>query len=167
MSQPDRGDTLAVARHSRGMKWIDIPPTWLVACLAVAWWVGQSHPLGLSFGGSWVGLPAGLLVGGGLILMGLALIEMRKWRTTVIPHHVPTHMVTSGIYKRTRNPIYVGDLMILAGMVLYWDAPLALPLVPILMWVLEKRFIIPEEARLRSAYKADFFRYTQKTRRWV
>lgn len=150
-----------------GMKWIDLPPVWLAGALAVAYWIGTHKPLGLSFGGAWAGLPGGLLVGGGVILLVLAIIEMRKWRTTIIPHQEASKLVTSGIFKRTRNPIYLGDVMILAGMILYWDAPLALPLLPILVWLLERRFIIPEENRLRRMFRQDFFRYTQKTRRWI
>lgn len=149
------------------MKYVDLPPVWLAAALALTWWIAQTHPLGLAFNAPWLGLPSGLLVGGGLILMLLAVIEMRKWHTTLMPHEIPSHLVQSGIYRRTRNPIYLGDLMVLAGLILYWDAPLALPLVPVLMWILERRFIIPEENRMRRTFRQDFFRYTQKTRRWV
>jgi protein-S-isoprenylcysteine O-methyltransferase Ste14 len=75
--------------------------------------------------------------------------------------------VQSGIFSRTRNPIYIGDALILLGLILYWDAVLALPLVPIFVWIIEKRFVIPEENRLRRKFRADFARYCQKTRRWV
>ena len=44
---------------------------------------------------------------------------------------------------------------------------LSLPLVPVLLWVLENRFVIPEEDRLRRKFRAEFARYCQKTRRWV
>lgn len=149
------------------MRYIDIPPMWLALCVAISWWIGQVHPLGLELNAPFLGLPGGLLVGAGLLLMLLAVIEMRKWRTTIFPGHTPSHLVQSGIFRRSRNPIYLGDVMVLAGLILYWDAPLALPLVPGLMWLLEHRFIRPEEKRMRQAFKADFFRYTQKTRRWV
>jgi len=76
-------------------------------------------------------------------------------------------LVQSGIFSRTRNPIYLGDLLILAGITLYLDAVLALVLVPVLARVLERRFILPEEDRLRRKFRADFARYCQKTRRWI
>ena len=76
-------------------------------------------------------------------------------------------LIQSGIFKRTRNPIYLGDTLILLGLILRWEAVLALPLVPIFLWILEKRFIIPEENRLRRKFRADFARYCQKTRRWI
>jgi len=52
-------------------------------------------------------------------------------------------------------------------LVLRWDAVAALVLVPLLFWVLETRFVIPEEDRLRRKFRQDFHRYTEKTRRWV
>ena len=76
-------------------------------------------------------------------------------------------MITTGVYGRTRNPIYLADLMILAGLVLAWDAVLSLVLVPLLLWVLERRFVVPEENRLRRVFRADFARYERKVRRWV
>ena len=149
------------------MKWIDIPPVWLIGALAITWQIGQMQPFGLSLDLPVVQLLGGLLVGGGVVLMLLAIMEMRKRHTTVIPHQEADALVTSGIFKRTRNPIYLGDGMILAGLALRWDAPLALILVPVFVWMIEKRFIIPEENMLRRKFRADFARYEQKTRRWV
>lgn len=146
---------------------MDIPPVWLVAALGISWWQVRAWPLGLSFGGAWVDFVGGLLVGGGLVLMALAVFEMRRQRTTVIPHLEADRLVTSGIFSRTRNPIYLGDLLVLLGLILRWDAVLSLPLVPIFLWVIEKRFVIPEEDRLRRKFRADFARYCQKTRRWI
>lgn len=148
-------------------KWIDLPPVWLLAALVAAWHIGASRPFGLSFGGAWAGFAGGLLVGGGLLLMLLAVYEMRRMRTTVIPHRNAERLVTSGIFSRTRNPIYIGDILVLAGLILRWDAVLALPLIPILLWILERRFVIPEEDRLRRKFRIDFARYCQKVRRWV
>ncbi|CUH80047.1 methyltransferase family protein [Tropicibacter naphthalenivorans] len=148
------------------LKWIDMPPVWLLAFLSAAWWQKTYHPMG-GFGPVWADLLGGILVGGGLILMALAIFEMRRHRTTVIPHRTADRIVTSGIFKRSRNPIYLGDSMILTGMILYWDAVLALPLIPIFVWVIEKRFIEPEEDRLRRKFVAEYTRYAQQTRRWV
>ncbi len=149
------------------LKWIDIPPVWLLGFALLAWVQAAYWPLGLSFGGTWADFIGGVFVGGGLVLMALAFAEFRRHRTTVIPHQEAERLITSGIFKRTRNPIYLGDTLILAGLILRWDAVLALPLVPIFVWVIEKRFVIPEEDRLRRRFRADFARYCQKTRRWI
>lgn len=149
------------------MRWLDIPPVWLAAALAVAWWQSGQFSYGLSFGGAWADFLGGLLVGAGVLLALLAVYEMLRQRTTVVPHREAQALVSTGIFSRTRNPIYLGDLLILAGFILSWDAVLSLPLLPILLWVLEKRFVIPEEDRLRRKYRAEFARFCEKTRRWL
>lgn len=148
-------------------RWIDLPPVWLALCLGLAWWQAAYYPMGLSFGGALADFLGGLLVGAGLVLMALAVHEMRRQRTTIIPHREADALVQTGIFSRTRNPIYLGDALILAGCILYWDAVLALPLVPVFVWWIERHFIVPEENRLRRKFRADFARYCQKTRRWV
>lgn len=149
------------------MKWLDMPPVWLLGFLALAWGQVTRFDMGLSLGGAWADFLGGLMVGGGLVLMALAVMEFRKHRTTIIPHETPERMIQSGIFSRTRNPIYLGDVMLLAGFILSWDAVLSLPLIPVFVWILEQRFIEPEEDRLRLSFRMDFARYAQKTRRWV
>ncbi|MCL3882402.1 isoprenylcysteine carboxylmethyltransferase family protein [Marivita sp. GX14005] len=148
-------------------RYIDIPKVWLLAALILAWLQKTFVGFGLSFGPVWADLVGGLLVGGGLVLMALAAYELRRHRTTVMPHETASALVTSGIYSRSRNPIYVADSLILTGMILFWDAVLSLPLVPIFVWVMETRFIIPEENRLRRNFRADYARYEKQTRRWL
>lgn len=149
------------------MKWIDLPPVWLALFVAIAWAQPVYLPMGLSFGGAWADFAGALLVVGGLVLMVLAFVEFRKARTTVIPHRLPTSIIQSGIFSRTRNPIYLGDALVLGGLILRADAVLALPLVAIFVWVIEKRFIQGEESRMRREFKAEFTGYEQKVRRWV
>ncbi len=156
----------APALHDH-MKWIDIPPVWLLLALVATWWIGQLQPMAWAVGGPVTELLGGLLVGGGIVLMLLAAAEMRKQRTTIIPHQEADRLVTSGIFKRSRNPIYLGDTLILAGLALRWEVPVALLLVPLFMGTITVRFIVPEENRLRRKFRADFARYCQKTRRWV
>ena len=133
----------------------------------MAWVQSSQYVYGLSFGGGWADFLGGLLVGGGVVLIALAAYELNRFKTTIIPHETPAKLVTSGIFKRSRNPIYLGDALILTGMILNWDAVLSLPLIPIFVWIIEKRFILPEEKRMRRTFRADFHRYTEQTRRWV
>ena len=160
-------DKRRVALQSGRMKKLDVPPVWLLVALVAAWLIGAYDPWQVSFGGPVVSLVAGLLIGAGVVLTVLAIIEMRKWKTTFVPHQEAAHLVTSGIFKRSRNPIYLGDTLILAGFVLYWDAPLALPLIPIFLWLIERRFVIPEEDGLRRKFPQAFQTYCQNTRRWI
>ncbi len=149
------------------LKWIDIPPMWLLLALVVTWMQATHFSAGLDFGGAWADFAGGLFVGAGLLFMAFALYEMRRFKTTPIPHMEADRLVTTGIFKRSRNPIYLGDALILTGLILRWDAVLSLPLIPVLVWIIERRFIIPEEDRLRRKFRADFARYCQNTRRWL
>lgn len=149
------------------MKWIDLPPVWLLAFIALAWAQATYFPFGLSFGGPWADFLGGVMIGGGVLLMLLALSEFRRHRTTVVPHRTPIRLIQSGIFSRTRNPVYLGDALLLAGVILRFDAVLALPLVPIFVWIIEKRFILGEEDRMRRAFRMEFARYERKVRRWV
>ncbi|MCG7519148.1 isoprenylcysteine carboxylmethyltransferase family protein [Ruegeria sp. Ofav3-42] len=149
------------------MRKIDIPPVWLLGFAVLAWLQARHMPMRLSLDSGFTDLLSGFLIGGGVILIALAITEFRRHRTTIIPHETPTSLVQSGIFKRSRNPIYVGDVLILAGLILRFDAVLSLVLVPVFVWILERRFILPEEDRLRRTFRADFARYERQTRRWI
>ncbi len=149
------------------MRWLDIPPAWLALFAILSWGQARFLDFGFSLGGPWTDFIGGVLIGGGLILILLAASEMRRQKTTIIPHKEADRLVQSGIFSRSRNPIYLGDAMILAGLILYWDAVLALPLIPVFVWTIEKRFVVPEENRMRRKFRADFARYCEKVRRWV
>ena len=149
------------------MQRIDVPPVWLLGFAVLAWLQGRHLSLDLSLESGLTDLLSGILIGGGILLAVLAIVEFRRHKTTVILHETPTAMVRSGIYKRSRNPIYLGDVLILAGLILRFDAVLSLVLVPVFVWVLERRFILPEEDRLRRTFRADFARYERETRRWI
>ena len=146
-------------------KAFDWPPVWLAVSLASVWSLGQLLPLPL-FGG--VGKGLGIALGvGGLVLMVLAVQEMRRARTTVIPHRVPAALVTGGVFRFSRNPIYLGDSLLLLGATFYFDAVAGIVLVPLFMKVIEKRFIFAEEARLRAGFGENYDRWASVVRRWV
>lgn len=148
-------------------RWLDMPPAWLALCIALAWLQSTHVSLGLGFGGAWADFAGGLLIGGGLVVFALAVVEFRRHRTTIVPREQPSRLIQSGIYKRSRNPIYLADAMILAGLILRWDAVLSLPLVPLFIWVIETRFILPEEKLMRQTFRMEYAKYERKVRRWV
>lgn len=148
-------------------KLIDIPPMWLLGMCVLAWCQSQFLTFGLSID-SWLAKVFGsVLVAIGVILMLLAVWVMHTHRTTVIPHLNAQHLVSSGIFARSRNPIYLGDVLVLSGLILRWDAVLALALVPVFIGILQNRFIIPEEQRLAQSFPSEFADYCQRVRRWL
>lgn len=147
------------------MRWVDLPPVWLGFALALVWALDRLLPLEVfGLAGRWCG---GGLVTGGLVIMVAAAGQMIAARTTVIPRARPAHLVTAGIFRLSRNPIYLGDAMILAGAVLYWDVPLALPLVLGFKMLIERRFILGEEAVLRAGFGAEFDNWAARVGRWL
>lgn len=146
---------------------IDIPPVWLVLAIIVAWWQARLLPLGLSLEGAITDALAGLLIGAGVVLILAAALAFRRARTTIIPHQTPAALITTGIFARTRNPIYLADALILTGFILRFDAVASLVLVPVFVWWIERHFIVPEENRMRRTFRKDFAAYERKVRRWV
>ena len=144
-------------------KEIDFPPVWLAGFAALGGFVGRFLPVDLAFNS---------IFGAALILVGVAVMvvaagQMIVARTTVIPHRDPKALVMNGIFSLSRNPIYVGDTLVLTGLYLHWDAILALPLVLLFMIVITRRFIRPEEERLERVFGEVFQDYRARTRRWI
>lgn len=145
----------------------DIPPVWLALAIALAWAQGSYAPLGLSLAHPLTPVLARILIWAGIALIALAAFAFWRARTTIIPHHTPSHLVTTGIFSLTRNPIYLADALILTGFILHFDAVVSLLLVPCFIWFITTRFIHAEEARIKEAFAQDYARYAQRVRRWI
>lgn len=148
----------------RLLRLIDLPPVWLVAFGGLGWGLDGLVDLSLPFGLSSLGP---VLLGAGAALFGLGGLQMLLARTTVIPRRDPAALVTGGVFRLTRNPIYLGDAALLTGVFLWWDAPEALPIVPAFMVLIARRFIRDEEARLRAAFGGAFDDWAARVRRWL
>lgn len=146
------------------MQWVDLPPVWLLACLTLVWGFDQLMPWGL-FGPTGRAIGAGL-IGLGLLGMAVAAGQMMVARTTVIPRGQPRRLVSGGLFGWSRNPIYLADALILAGAILWWDVPVAVPLVLSFILLIQHRFILPEEAVLKAAFGAEFTQWAARTGRW-
>ena len=142
---------------------VDFPPVWLAGFAAVGAIVGRYHTLHFRF--STVS-GAGLVVFA-LALMIFAVLQMVWARTTVIPGRNPTHLVTGGVFRFSRNPIYLADALLLLGLYVYWGAVIALPCVALFMLLISNRFIKPEEAAMARLFGEEFEIYKNRTRRWI
>ena len=122
--------------------------------------------LGIALG-NWASPLGKVLFGAGLVLTAMAVWQFSRAKTTLIPHQPPNALITSGIFAYSRNPIYLADVLMLSGVILFWGAVLALPLVPLFAIVIRKRFIDGEEKRLEDAFPTEFQAYYSTTRRWI
>ena len=152
-----------IDRLKRLLREIDIPPLWLGLFAAAGYGIGRLWPIALPAGGH-VGRA---LVALGVVLMGLAAAQMVMRRTTFIPRRDPSALVTRGAFALSRNPIYLGDALVLAGGLIWTGSALALPLVPAFMALITRRYILGEEARIAAHFGEDYARYCARTRRWL
>lgn len=147
---------------------LKVPPLLLTLLLAgVAWWI--SPEVGLAAATTLWGALGYLLMVLGLFCITLGVIEVKRLGTTVDPTRPQraTTLVTSGIYRFSRNPMYLGFLLLLSG----WSACLLLPqggLLGLLLVLYLNRFQIkPEERVLTQRFGRSFAEYCTRTRRWL
>jgi protein-S-isoprenylcysteine O-methyltransferase Ste14 len=145
------------------------PPLLFLVCLVLGLAMDRLFPLPMN-------LPEVTLihwpVGGGLVLIGVAIVAAggRNFSraATPVPSNRPVRaLVTTGIHGWSRNPIYIGMLLLYAGIGITARAPwiliLALPLVIILRYGVIAR----EEAYLERRFGDDYRNYKARVRRWL
>ncbi len=146
-----------------------IPPLAVVAAFAVAIWLVTVYvPLVR------IPLPGHKYAALALVLVGLLLalvgvLQFRRARTTVNPMSPDkaSAVVSSGLYRWSRNPMYLGMALLLLG-VAAWGSTLAgYLLIPGFCWYLTRFQIIPEEKALLATFGQEFARYMARVRRWI
>ncbi|KWT65470.1 putative protein-S-isoprenylcysteine methyltransferase [Comamonas testosteroni] len=95
--------------------------------------------------------------------------SFQRARTTVNPitPAASTTLVVSGIYRVTRNPMYLGFALLLLALAMYWGKLSGLLLVPLFMTYLQHFQIRPEERALQARFGALFAAYCRQVRRWL
>ncbi len=103
----------------------------------------------------------------GLGVMSTAVLQFWHARTTFDPiaPHRASSLVTSGLYSRSRNPIYIGDALVLAAHAAWLGQPLALLGIPVLAAVLHPQ-IRAEEKALSARFGSDYDTYVAHVPRW-
>jgi len=104
------------------------------------------------------------------VLIGLiAVFSFQKAKTTVDPTNPAkaTHLVTYGIYRYTRNPMYLGMLLVLIAIFLKLGNYFNIAIVILYVWYITSFQIRPEEKVLTEIFGDDFTNYCKKVRRWI
>lgn len=146
-------------------KGLDWPQAWALLALAAVWSISWLPNL-IGFAGFGPGLALACL-GLGVWLMLNAVLRMRRAATTVNPRGMPQALVADGVFAISRNPIYLGDTLILLAAAFWADQVLALPIVAAFVWVINDRFIPVEEERLAEIFGDQAAEYFTAVRRWI
>jgi len=112
---------------------------------------------------------AGLLVLIALSLMALAAMRMLRARTTVNPLRPgnATVLITDGVFSFSRNPIYLGDLLLLFAWAVWLGNVVVLLPVPLFVWFISRYQIAPEEEALAARFGESYRAYSERVRRWL
>ena len=110
-----------------------------------------------------------VLMAAGAVFSVAGVVSFKKASTTVNPitPGASSVLVTSGIYKTSRNPMYLGFLFFLIGWGLFLSNLYSLALCTGFVLYMNRFQIQPEEKALESAFGADFLAYKERVRRWL
>jgi protein-S-isoprenylcysteine O-methyltransferase Ste14 len=109
----------------------------------------------------------GILIFCGAVLAGSAVFKFKDVGTTVRPDRAASTLVIVGPYKITRNPMYLGLASVYFGVAVAGQSVWALILLPVVLTIIQRRAIEPEEAFLERRFGADYVGYKEKVRRWI
>lgn len=149
---------------------LKVPPlALLMVAMAAMWGIRLVLP---QFSGARsvgvVALAVGIAGLGGAIGL-FALAAFQEQRTTVNPMRpeAASALVTGGIYRFSRNPMYLALVVLLCAWAVYLANPVALAVVPVFAAYLDRFQITPEERALRNRFNAEFEDYAARVRRWI
>ena len=148
---------------------LKIPPPLVLLIFAIAMWFAAplTEPLNVSFGLRLGFALALAVIGEGISAAGM--IQFRRAKTTINPMKAgnASSLVTGGVYRFTRNPMYLGMVLVLIGWVVFLASPITLIFVPLFVLYIYRFQITPEERVLTSIFGDEYAEYKNKVRRWV
>lgn len=143
------------------------PPILDVATIAAAYGLERVLPLGLLPEAAALQVAGAIMMGIGIAVALAAIVRFKSIGTPVDPTGRATRLATDGIYRFTRNPMYVGTLILLAGLALVLGWGWLLLLLPVLAVLLYRLAIRREEAFLERRFGNDYADYRRRVRRWL
>ena len=151
------------------MHWLELklPPPALALLLALLMWLAPMWVAPLPW--AWRIALAAALLGLGLAIGLVAVAACWRAHTTIHPSHPmrTTALVTGGVFRLSRNPMYLCQLLCLLAWAAYLSNPLALALAPLFVLYLNRFQIDPEERALAVLFGARYAAYKSAVRRWL
>jgi protein-S-isoprenylcysteine O-methyltransferase Ste14 len=148
---------------------LKIPPPIVTLVLALLMWLtpAVAGHLEISFPSRVLWAVVLVCVGQGIAIAGM--VAFRRAKTTVNPVKASSasSLVIRGVYRYTRNPMYVGLLLTLLAFAVFLANPLAVLWVVVYVLYITRFQIIPEERVLASLFGAEYEAYKGRVRRWI
>ena len=133
----------------------------VIGFLANAWMPTKIVPNSLAW------TIGGLLIFCGAVLTGSAVLRFKDADTTVRPDRAASTLVIVGPYRITRNPMYLGFALAYLGIAIAGQSIWALVLLPVVLVIVQRGAIEPEEAFLKKRFGTDYVSYKNRVRRWI
>jgi len=115
----------------------------------------------------WLVAMGALLFAAGAATMLAAVGLFRRLGTHVPPSRPTTFIASTGPYRWTRNPMYLGMALVYAGIAVGFDGAIALALLPLVLIVIQRHVIAREERYLEAKFGDEYRRYKAEVRRWL
>jgi len=148
-------------------KRIDIPPTYFIASLILIILLHHYLPIASIFSSNQfelLGLVL-LFIGFGMIIWGSN--TFRYYETPIRPFENATHLIQSGLFRYSRNPIYLGMVLVIIGAIIFLGSLSPVIIIPLFVLIIQSKFIKKEEEHLEQIF-GDYYReYKNKVRRWI
>lgn len=103
----------------------------------------------------------------GITVMGVASRRHKQVGTNLEPWKPTTAIIATGIYARSRNPIYLGMALTHGGLAVAGGSTAALVTLGLCVLVIQFYVIAREEHYLEAKFGADYVEYKNKVRRWI
>jgi protein-S-isoprenylcysteine O-methyltransferase Ste14 len=148
---------------------LKIPPVVVTLVLGMAMWVASSAVPSFALPFAVRAAVASALVAAGLCVVAAGVASFRQARTTINPTtpDSTSSLVVAGIYRVTRNPMYLGELLVLLGWAAFLSNALALAISAVFVLYVNRFQIAPEERALSAVFGADYAAYKARVRRWL
>jgi protein-S-isoprenylcysteine O-methyltransferase Ste14 len=109
----------------------------------------------------------GFFIVAGACLAGSAILKFKGIGTSIRPDRAATSLVIAGPYKITRNPMYLGLALVYFGIAIAEQSLWAFVLFPVVLIIIHRKAIEPEEAFLERRFGAEYTHYKASVRRWL
>jgi len=108
-----------------------------------------------------------LLVAAGIGIPVVAVRAFERAGTGIVPFDPATALITGGLYRYTRNPMYLGMVLLLVGVAIALGSLGAWLPIPVFVWIIQASFIVGEERFLEQTFGESYVAYKRCVRRWL